>query len=92
MAISNVSFGTGQLKEPMPSGLVMGMIIWSSIGGFLIGWVGSSPFFSSHTQTIIQSILGLSIGIPNTLLPFFGVNTKQKDVPISDVGSMDSTK
>lgn len=87
---TNLAFGSSQLKKPMPNKWVMGMIIWSSIGGFLIGWVGSATFIPPHTSSFIQSILGLLVGIPNTMLPFLGIKEPPKNVPIEDVGSMNA--
>lgn len=92
MDITNISFGVNQLKNPMPSKLVLGMVVFSSIGGFLISWVGSTNLFHTTTQVTIQSILGLLLGITNSLLPFFGVKTSKENIPVKDVGSMDSDK
>lgn len=89
--MATVQFGTGQLKNPTPSGLSNYIQVFTVVGAIVLAWVGTASFIPLQTSSIIQSILGLLIGIANGIKPFFGVETNQKTVPIEDVTAMDET-
>jgi hypothetical protein len=87
-----VSFGRKQLKNPTPSRLSNGIQVFTVVGSLVLAWIGTASFIPAYESGIMQSILGLLIGIANGLKPFFGVETTQKRVAIEDVGEMDSEK
>ena len=88
--MATIGFGRKHLKNPTPSRLANAIKIFTVIGGILLGWIGTVNFIPLGTSSIIQSILGLLIGIANGVLPFFGVNTTQTEVPIENVTQMDA--
>lgn len=87
-----VNFGRSQLKNPTPSKLSGWVKAFTVIIGIVIGWIGTAPFIPSGTSTNIQSVLGLLLAIGNGVLPFFGVETSQQNVPIDQVAEMEEPK
>jgi hypothetical protein len=89
---SKIKFNGAQLKNPTPTSLSNFIQVFTVIGGIIIGWVGTANFIPLETAGMIQSILGLLVGIANGIKPFFGVETNQSDIPIDQVGEMDTKK
>lgn len=87
-----IKFNAQQLKNPTPTNLSNGIQVFTVIGGIIIGWVGTANFIPVQTAGMIQSILGLLVGIANGIKPFFGVETTDTEVPIEQVGEMDTKK
>ena len=87
--MAQVKFGTKQLGNPTPSRIGSIVKVFTVIGSIVLAWVGTAGFIPLETSGIIQSILGLLIGIANGILPFFGVQTRQDEVPIEDVKELD---
>ncbi len=87
-----VKFGASQLKNPTPSKLGNAIKVFTVIASLVLAWVGTAPFIGAVTSSVIQSVLGLLVGISNGILPFFGVPNSGQDVPIEDVAAMDETK
>jgi hypothetical protein len=90
--MSQVKFGASQLKNPTPTKWSNGIQVFTVIGAVILAWVGTATFIPLETASIIQSILGLLIGICNGLKPFLGIETSQKDIPIEEVGEMNVQK
>ena len=86
--MAQVRFGRKQLANPTPSRIGSVVKVFTVIGSIVLAWVGTANFIPLNTSGVIQSILGLLIGIANGVLPFFGVQTIQTEVPIEDVTSM----
>lgn len=84
-----VKFGGDQLSNPTPSRLSNAIKVFTVVGSLVLAWVGTAKFIPFDVSTMIQSILGLLIGIANGVLPFFGVQTTQENVPIENVAAMD---
>lgn len=87
--MAQVKFGTKQLGNPTPSRIGNVVKVFTVVGSILLAWVGTANFIPLELSGIIQSILGLLIGIANGVLPFFGVQTRQEEVPIENVKEMD---
>lgn len=87
--MAQVKFGGKQLKNPTPSRLGNAVKVFTVVGSIILAWIGTANFIPANTSTILQSVLGLLIGIANAVMPFFGVQTEQTDVPIDDVSSTD---
>lgn len=88
--MATIGFGTGQLSNPTPSNLARGLDITTGVSAALITWIGTAAFIPPVLSTILQSILGLVCTLAMVIKPFFGVVTIKKDVPISDVTSMET--
>jgi len=84
-----VTFGRKSLSKPTPTRLANGIQVFTVIGSITLAWVGTASFIPVEVGTVIQSILGLLIGIGNGVKPFFGVETEQQEVPISEVTEME---
>jgi len=87
-----MQFGRKQLKNPTPS--IVGNVIqvFTVIAACVLAWIGTASFIPAAPSSVIQSILGLLIGIANGIKPFFGVKTDDKKVNIENVTSMDEPK
>lgn len=92
--MANVKFGVNQLNKPTPANLANIIQIYTVIAAVIVAWIGTNAasFIPANVSSIIQSILGLGIGIANGLKPFFGVATTQKSVPIDQVQEMNTTQ
>lgn len=89
--MANVSFGRQQLKNPTPANISGIIAVFTVIASSIIAWIGTATFIPSGPSTIIQSFLGLGIGIANGLKPFFGVETNGKtSIPTNEVTAMES--
>lgn len=90
--MSEVKFGREQLRNPTPSRVAKILDIFTGIAGVVVAWIGTADFIASYDAKVSQSILGLLIGIAQVLKPFFGVDTRQQNVPIEDVKVIDEQK
>ena len=85
-----ILFGTKQLKNPTPSKVGNFIQVFTVVAACVLAWIGTASFIPAAPSSVIQSILGLLIGIMNGIKPFFGVKTEDKTVDIENVSSMDS--
>lgn len=83
-----ILFGAKQLKNPTPSRVGNFIQVFTVIAACVLAWIGTAAFIPANTSTVIQSILGLLIGITNGVKPFFGVKTEDAQVNIENVGEM----
>lgn len=87
-----IQFGTKQLKNPTPSSVGNVIQVFTVVAACVLAWIGTANFIPANLSSVIQSILGLLIGISNGLKPFFGVQTNDNKVDIENVSAMDDTK
>ena len=89
-----VLFGAKQFNRPTPVNLSNVIQVYTVVASCVLAWIGTSAaaFIPLKDSGIIQSILGLTIGIANGIKPFFGVVTTQSNVPIENVGEMETPK
>jgi len=87
-----ILFGRKQFSKPTPTSLSNTIQVYTVVASIILAWIGTANFIPANTSSILQSILGLTIGIANGLKPFFGVATEQKSVPIEQVGEMEAKK
>lgn len=87
-----IQFGTKQLKNPTPSNVGNVIQVFTVIAACVLAWIGTASFIPANTSSIMQSILGLLIGIANGLKPFFGVKTTDEKIDIGNVTQMDEPK
>ncbi len=90
--MATVQFGRGQLKNPTPISVSNIIQVYTVVASVVLAWIGTANFIPLKTSSVLQSILGLTIGIANGVKPFFGVATTQKSVPIEQVGEMEVKK
>lgn len=88
--MAQVKFGTKSLSSPTPQKLSNAINITSAIAGAVVAWLQTVDFIPTQTVKIVSGICGLLIMIALAVKPFFGVHTEQKEVPIEDVGTMDT--
>lgn len=87
-----VLFGTKQLKNPTPSKVGNIIQVFTVIASLILAWVGTASFIPAYESSIIQSILGLLVGISNGVKPFFGVKPIGESVDVENVSQMDEPK
>lgn len=87
-------FGVSQFSRPTPASIANFIQVYTVIAAVILAWIGTNAasFIPLATSGIIQSILGLTIGIANGIKPFFGVSTTATQVPISQVQEMEEPK
>ncbi len=84
-----VLFGTKQLKNPTPSKVGNVIQVFTVLAACILAWIGTASFIPANTSSILQSILGLLIGIANGLKPFFGVQPTDEKIDVENVTQMD---
>jgi len=85
-----VKFGRSQLKNPTPSKLASGILLFTGIAGVVIMWIPTATYIGVHTREISSSILGLLIAIGNFAKPFFGVQPTDSVVDVANVTEMEN--
>lgn len=90
--MAQVKFGRKQLKNPTPSKLASGILLFTGISGVVIMWIPTATYIGVHTREISSSILGLLIAIGNFAKPFFGIQPTQAQVEVSNVTEMETPK
>jgi hypothetical protein len=81
-------FGPDQFSNPTPTGLVRIVLIYSALSDFFRVNMMSHLVHNDLLQHEIDWWLGNSNSLIIILLPFFGVQTKGKTVPVSEVTAM----
>lgn len=84
-----IQFGGKQLKQPTPTSVGNIIQVFTIIAACVLAWIGTATFIPANTSTVLQSILGLLIGIANGIKPFFGVKTTGETVDVENVSQMD---
>lgn len=93
--MANVTFGTGSIGKPTPSGINLWVRVATITIGIFLLWMPSAPsgWFSSATQDGITSLLGLITLMINGLAPLFGIDVPTSGkVPAEEVSAMDNKK
>lgn len=83
-----MKFGAAQLGNPTPRNIGRIFKIVIAINSSITVWMGTADYIPSFTAKVVGSILSLVTILCVALEPFFGVETKQKDVPIENVTEM----
>lgn len=88
--MAEVKFGRRQLTNPTPKGIAFKFNVAIAIATAVSGWVSTTPYIPSQPSSLITSLLSLAVLILMSLKPFYGVETTEKEVPIEDVGQMET--
>lgn len=80
------------VKGPTPVHIARRIDIWTVVCGAVITGVNSHPFdfVPVAAASTISWFLGIALTILQGLKPFYSVETSQKNVPIGDVGTMET--
>lgn len=91
--MASIKFNMGQFNKPTPLSFVRIVMIYTAVAGFFNTWLQSGQdLFGENTTHLISQLVSLTNGLAAVLLPFFGVETSQKNVPIEDVKVIDDTQ
>lgn len=85
-----IQFGSKQLRNPTPSSVGNVIQVFTVIAAVVLAWIGTAAFIPASTSSVLQSILGLLIGIANGVKPFFGVQPTGEYVDAEKVTEMDN--
>lgn len=85
-----VSFGTSQVKNPTPSSINLWVRVFTVAAGVFMGWMATASLMGPNTKDILNSILGLLIGLINGIAPLFGVDISSRTVPTDKVTAIDT--
>lgn len=88
--MAEIKFGRNQLGNPTPSKLGDIIQVYTVVASILLAWIGTANFIPIQLSGVLQSILGLTVGLANGIKPFFGVETTASEVPIENVTAMDA--
>lgn len=90
--MADVKFGTKQLNNPTPSNINLWVRVFTVAAGVFMGWMATASVMGPNTKDILNSILGLLIGLVNGVAPLFGIDITSKSVPAEKVTAIDTTK
>lgn len=90
--MGEVKFGAAQIKNPTPSSLNLWVRVFTVVAGVFMGWMNTNTLIPSGTQDVINSILGLLLGICNACAPLFGVQVNARYVKKENVSAIDTPK
>lgn len=90
--MAEVKFGTGQISNPTPANINLWVRVFTVAAGVFMGWMATTNLMGPNTKDIINSILGLLIGLVNGLAPLFGVDITTKSVPTDKVTAIETKK
>lgn len=88
--MTRVKFGRKQIKNPTPRGIAFRLKIAMAICTASSAWISSVSWIPAKPSTIISSCLSLFVLILMGIMPFYGIETDEKKIPINDVGEMES--
>lgn len=84
-------FGRRQTGNPIPASFAFWVRVYSAIMVAFMAWMPTAHFISHNFQDVSTSIIGLTVTIANIILPFFGVQVEEEDVPTEDVKEIELT-
>jgi hypothetical protein len=90
MTPNKVKFGTKQFNNPTPSRINLWVRVFTVAAGVFMGWMATASLMGPNTKDIINSILGLLIGLTNGVAPLFGIDVSGKSIPGDQVTAMDN--
>lgn len=85
MANRSWKFGRKQAGNPIPASFAFWVRIYSAVAVAFISWMPTASFISHNFQDISTSIIGLTVTMANVILPFFGVQVEEEEVPADQV-------
>lgn len=88
--MSKVSFGLGGFNKPTPAKTTRNLGIIAFILSTLNTWLMTATFIPANVSSVLQGLSGLGAMICLGLIPFFSVETTEKNVPIGEVTSMET--
>lgn len=88
----SIKFGSKQLQNPTPANVARRLDIFCAISGVLIGYLTTASYIPNNISNIIAGILGMLIGVAQSLKPFYGVETTRQTVDIDNVVEMEKPK
>ncbi len=91
--MAKIKFSAGQFNKPTPLSFVRIVMIYTAASGFFNTWLQSGQtLIGPNTAALITQITNLINGLAAVILPFFGVDTKEQEIPVEDVNVIDDTK
>ena len=88
--MAQIKFGTSQVVNPTPSNINLWVRVFTVAAGVFMGWMATADLIGPRTEDVINSILGLLIGLVNGLAPLFGVDISSRTVPRDKVTAIDT--
>lgn len=88
--MSEIKFGTGQFGKPIPAKTTRNLGISAFILSTMSSYMASASYIPADLSSALQGFTSFGATICLGLIPFFGVETSQKTVPIEEVASMET--
>lgn len=85
-----IKFGTDQVSNPTPSKINLWVRVFTVAAGVFMGWMATASLMGPNTKDILNSILGLLIGLVNGIAPLFGIEINTRTVPSDKVTAIDT--
>lgn len=90
--MAEIKFGIKSLNKPIPAKTTRNLGIAAFVLSTMSSYMASASYIPANLSSALQGFTSFAATVCLGLIPFFGVDTKQKDVPIEDVTSMETDK
>jgi uncharacterized membrane protein len=88
--MADIKFGTNQLSNPTPANINKWVRVITIAIGVFMAWMATANLVGPNTKDILNQVLGLFLGLINSLAPLFGVELSSNQVPAKDVAAIDT--
>lgn len=88
--MSEIKFGIKSLNKPIPAKTTRNLGITAFILSTLSGYMASASYIPAPLSSALQGLMSLGASICLGLIPFFGVDTTQKSVPIENAAVIET--
>lgn len=80
--MADIKFGINSLSKPIPAKTTKRLGVMAFILSSLSGIIGTLSFIPAGVSTNLQQILSWAASLCLGLIPFYGVDTTEKEIPI----------
>lgn len=88
--MAEIKFGTKQVSNPTPAVVNLWVRVFTVASGVFMGWMATANIMGPNTKGVLNSILGLLIGLTNGIAPLFGIDITSKSVPADKVTAIET--
>lgn len=88
--MSEIKFGIKSLKKPIPAKTTRNLGITAFVLSTLSSYMASAGYIPANLSSALQGLTSFGATICLGLIPFYGVDTSQKEVPIEQAAVIET--
>lgn len=88
--MTDIKFGLSSFNKPIPAKITRRLGISAFVLSTLSSYMASAGYIPAPLSSALQGLMSLGATICLGLIPFYSVDTSQKNVPIGEVTSMET--